>query len=94
VGGSRLWRFALSEGRHLFILSQEAHIMYFHLPCFFFLQKTKPLTMSSGDEQEDDLGEVGGWRPVTTEAVTDYAGEQVEIIIRLSQLTLKFDEKV
>ncbi len=50
--------------------------------------------MSSGDEQEDDLGEVGGWRPVTTEAVTDYAGEQVEIIIRLSQLTLKFDEKV
>ena len=50
--------------------------------------------MSSGEEQEDDLGEVGGWSPVTTEAVTDYAGEQVEIIIRLSQLTLKVDEKV
>ena len=38
-------------------------------------------TMSSGEEE--DLGEVGGWRPVTTEAVTDYAGEQVEIIISL-----------
>ena len=34
--------------------------------------------MSNGEEQEDDLGEVGGWRPVTMEAVTVYAGEQVE----------------